>query len=313
VPRYRLRYLATDLELPLGEFVIGRSSACNLALDDALVSRRHAMLTVTADAVTAQDLGSRNGILVNGERIDGPQPIKHLDRVTIGSQDMVLIEVGRSRRSGSPETGEALPCPRCGHPIHANEAFCKSCGAAAPREGRTLAGATMELKMPIVPGAPHGEAKTADEDEATDDVTRQQSGLALLASIANKALALKRFDEAERILGKHLLGLLEKARRKLVGSEDLVRDATGYALSLAEGLGKPRWVDWVFEMNAATRVVLTAADVERLHKLVRQINYDDPKPLRAYLAVIAPLKDRMSAADRFVLQRLEGLERVISA
>ena len=313
MPRYRLRYLATDLELPLGEFVIGRSSTCNLALDDALVSRRHAMITVTADAATAADLGSRNGVLVNGERIEGPRTLAHLDRVTIGSQDMVLIEVGKGRRSGSPDTGEAIPCARCGHLVQAHEAFCKSCGKAAPREGRTLAGATMELKMPIVPGAGAlGAVATADED-VTDDVTRQQSGLALIANIANKALALKRFDEAERILGKHLLGLLEKARKKLVGSEDLVRDATGYALSLAEGLGRARWVDWVFEMNAATRVVLTAADVERLHRLVRQINYNDPKPLRAYLAVIAPMRDRMSAADRFALQRLEGLERVISA
>lgn len=312
MPRYRLRYLATDLELPLGEFVIGRSSACNLALDDALVSRRHAMLVVTADGVAASDLGSRNGVLVNGERIEGSRPLAHLDRITIGSQDMVLIEVGKGRRSGSPDTGEAMLCPRCGGLIQADESFCKACGTPAPREGRTLAGATMELKMPIVPGAARpNEPQTLDEP--SDDITRQQSGLALLANIANKALALRRFDEAERILGKHLLGLLEKARKKLVGSEDLVRDATGYALSLAEGLGKARWVDWVFEMNGATRVVLTAADVERLHKLVRQIGYTDPKPLRAYLAVIGPTKDRMSAADRFVLQRLEGLERVISA
>jgi pSer/pThr/pTyr-binding forkhead associated (FHA) protein len=71
--RYRLRYQSTDLEMPLGDFVIGRSSDCSLAVDDPLVSRRHAVLHVSADAVVAEDLGSRNGITVNGERTVGTQ------------------------------------------------------------------------------------------------------------------------------------------------------------------------------------------------------------------------------------------------
>ncbi len=304
MPRYRLRYQATDLELQLGEFVIGRSSSCNLSLDDALVSRRHAILRVAADGVAVEDLGSRNGVLVNGKRIEGTERLRHLDRVTIGSQDMVVIEVGHSRRA--PAMGAAVPCRVCGHVIQAEDAFCRKCGASPSRPGRTLAGQTVELSLPIVPG-------TEPADSDPDDVTRQQSGLALLASIADKALALKRFDEAERILGQHLDGLLDKARKKLIGSEELVRDATRYALHLAEGLGKARWIDWVFHMNAETRVLLTAPDVERLHRLVRTAHYTDPKPLRAYLAAVSPRRDKMSAAERFVLQRLEGLERVITA
>ena len=64
---YRLRYLAHDLELPIGEFVVGRSTECQLSLDDPLVSRRHAVLRVRRDGVSVQDLGSRNGVLVNGD------------------------------------------------------------------------------------------------------------------------------------------------------------------------------------------------------------------------------------------------------
>lgn len=149
--------------------------------------------------------------------------------------------------------------------------------------------------------------------EDAEDVTRQQTGLALLAGIANKAFALKRFDEAERILGKHLNNLLMKAKDRSLGSEELIRDATAYALKLAEGLSKAAWIDWIFELQAATRTILSSSDVEKLHSLVRRIHYDDPRTLRAYLATIRPTRDRMTAAERFVLQRLEGLERVISA
>src|SRR5512140_3268329 len=87
---FRLRYLAHDLELPLGEFVVGRSTECQLSLDDPLVSRRHAVMRVRRDGVTVQDLGSRNGVLVNGVKINGERELAAGDKVSIGSQDMVL-------------------------------------------------------------------------------------------------------------------------------------------------------------------------------------------------------------------------------
>ncbi|MCU0686326.1 MAG: FHA domain-containing protein, partial [Polyangiaceae bacterium] len=45
--RYRLRYLQHNLELSPGQFLIGRSTDCQLSVDDPLVSRRHARLLVT--------------------------------------------------------------------------------------------------------------------------------------------------------------------------------------------------------------------------------------------------------------------------
>ena len=87
---YRLRYLAHDLELPVGEFVVGRSTECQLSLDDPLVSRRHAVLRVRRDGVSVQDFGSRNGVLINGTKITGERELTPGDRVGIGSQEMVL-------------------------------------------------------------------------------------------------------------------------------------------------------------------------------------------------------------------------------
>ena len=69
--RFRLRYQHHDLALGDGQFVVGRSAGCQLSLDDPLVSRRHAMLVVAQDAVTVEDLESRNGVLVTGTRISG--------------------------------------------------------------------------------------------------------------------------------------------------------------------------------------------------------------------------------------------------
>src|SRR4030088_2857701 len=67
--RWRLRYLQHDLELSEGQFAVGRNATCQLSLDDPLVSRRHALLIVAKDGVTIEDLQSRNGVIVNGQRI----------------------------------------------------------------------------------------------------------------------------------------------------------------------------------------------------------------------------------------------------
>src|ERR1043166_7269787 len=87
---FRLRYQAHHLELQLGDLVVGRSTECQLSLDDPLVSRRHAILKVTAERVTVQDLGSRNGVVVNGKRTEGAHELSPGDKIAIGSQEMVF-------------------------------------------------------------------------------------------------------------------------------------------------------------------------------------------------------------------------------
>jgi hypothetical protein len=60
-----------ERELQLVErLVVGRDPACDISLEDSLLSRRHAEFVAAGDVVTVRDLGSRNGIFVNGTRAD---------------------------------------------------------------------------------------------------------------------------------------------------------------------------------------------------------------------------------------------------
>lgn len=69
--------------------VIGRDTNCDIALDDPLSSRRHAAIFQAADgAFVIEDLGSKNGVLVNGTRIQR-QALKHGDIVRIGRAEAV--------------------------------------------------------------------------------------------------------------------------------------------------------------------------------------------------------------------------------
>src|SRR3954468_12072712 len=89
--RFRLRYLHHDLELSEGQFAVGRNASCQLSLDDPLVSRRHALLTVRDEGVEIEDLQSRNGVLVNGQRIDRRVSLQPGDRISIGAQELTLL------------------------------------------------------------------------------------------------------------------------------------------------------------------------------------------------------------------------------
>jgi pSer/pThr/pTyr-binding forkhead associated (FHA) protein len=57
------------------------------------ISRHHAELRPGPGGWTIADLGSTNGVVVNGEDIRGAQPLHPGDRVELGSTEIVF-EVG---------------------------------------------------------------------------------------------------------------------------------------------------------------------------------------------------------------------------
>jgi phosphoserine phosphatase RsbU/P len=63
--------------------VLGRSPDCEIILEVAAVSRRHAVIMQEEDRYTVQDLGSRNGTFVNGHRVVDRSPLRNGDQLLI--------------------------------------------------------------------------------------------------------------------------------------------------------------------------------------------------------------------------------------
>jgi sigma-B regulation protein RsbU (phosphoserine phosphatase) len=72
-----------EFELAEGESVIGRSPECDVVLDVAAVSRRHAIVSFADDQFWVKDLGSRNGTLVNGQRVADQLQLRDGDRIVV--------------------------------------------------------------------------------------------------------------------------------------------------------------------------------------------------------------------------------------
>jgi pSer/pThr/pTyr-binding forkhead associated (FHA) protein len=72
------------------EFTIGRSQSCSLCAGSSAVSRQHCMISRDESKVTVRDMGSRNGTLVNGEKIEGTVELASGDEITVGPLKFLL-------------------------------------------------------------------------------------------------------------------------------------------------------------------------------------------------------------------------------
>jgi len=71
----------------------GRAPTADLRIDDPRVSRLHARIEMRDDGVYIEDLGSRNGTLVNGELSEG-QRLAAGDEIGIGAASIIFRGVG---------------------------------------------------------------------------------------------------------------------------------------------------------------------------------------------------------------------------
>ncbi|ATB27807.1 FHA domain-containing protein [Melittangium boletus] len=72
------------------EITIGRQEGNTIRLTERNVSRRHARLLRQNGHVLVEDLGSYNGVRINGERIQGPAQVGDGDLIQIGDYDLAL-------------------------------------------------------------------------------------------------------------------------------------------------------------------------------------------------------------------------------
>lgn len=242
--KFALRVGLREFELAEGRFVIGRAETCELALDDPLASRQHAVLVTTMDRVTLEDLGSRNGVSVNGEKVKGSRVLQPGDVIVIGKNEMSF---GLRRELGT-ETLVQSP-------------------------------------------------------------TQRLPAFGLIGMLADKALALGRGDEAERLVGPQLDLLLADADERRRMDPTVAERAADYAVKIAGLTGNADRLDTVFRIYSRLRRPCPSALVEELYSVMRKVRQPSRTALRHYLNVLRETSAELGPADRFLVSRLEGLER----
>jgi len=148
---------------------------------------------------------------------------------------------------------------------------------------------------------------------ANDDVsvaTRRADAFQLLSGVVDKALALGRGDEAEHLIGSHLVAALADASMGRGVAPEIARTAARYALKLAAATNKSNWLDFAVRLYYALGQPMPLPIVDELYTLVGRVRGLDRALLRDYLDSLLLVADSLTPTERFVLQRLEGLERM---
>jgi hypothetical protein len=168
-------------------------------------------------------------------------------------------------------------------------------------EGDKLKVGDQEMALLRVPRA-HAET-------LAQPATQRADAFGLLGGLADKALALGRGEEAERILSVHMTNILDDAKRGRRIPPEMAQNASLYAVKVGAATGKGRWIDYVFDLYTATALPCPAEVVDELYTGVRKARGVDVARLRAY---VEQMKSRVKGpAERFLLNRVEGLEPLV--
>jgi DNA-binding winged helix-turn-helix (wHTH) protein len=104
----RVLWGGREILLRAGDNIIGRTHEAAVWVDDASVSRHHALIRVSDDGATLEDHDSRNGTFRGGQRIEGAVPLRDGDEFVVGG---VLLTFRAFRRDGLDDGGSRSTAP----------------------------------------------------------------------------------------------------------------------------------------------------------------------------------------------------------
>lgn len=105
------RNAGTVLLLKDGKLTVGRSQECGARMSGPEVSRKHCLFTEQDGRLAVEDLKSRNGTLVNGERISLKTDLNEGDRIHICSLEILVVGEQPYPQPAGHDREETVPQP----------------------------------------------------------------------------------------------------------------------------------------------------------------------------------------------------------
>lgn len=255
-------------ELRRGSLLIGRGHECEIVVEDPLVSRLHARIHVDAEGVKVEDLYSTNGVFLNGERIMHARLIHGGDRLFVGNHEITFVEI-RTDPAPAPSVPPA------------------------------------SVRYSQEPGTRPNISEGAGMDIP---ITARADALDLLGNLARRLANDVKAEQAPRMLGPHLQGILRGASAGLIVPPPLCEIASEYAVDLAHWTSDPSWLDYVVELHLVTKRLMSATTISALQRSERWVGALNRKQLEYYVGGFAPTQGKLDKDER---ARLATLRRIL--
>lgn len=187
------------------EITIGRQEGNTIRLTERNVSRRHARLLRQNGHILVEDLGSYNGIRINGDRIQGQVQVNEGDLIQIGDYDLaVQREASEAAPHGAPHANANDKTQE----VHAISVPSRTNGASANAVTKPLpdAGATIPVLPTVDPNTTLSgeEPEEANPDDVTlqpqpaDDLGGATPAASPAANARRQSTAIIRMDQVEK-------------------------------------------------------------------------------------------------------------------
>jgi pSer/pThr/pTyr-binding forkhead associated (FHA) protein len=299
----------SEVELREGSLLAGRLPECDVMVDDALVSRMHARISVRDDSVVVEDLHSTNGVYVNGARITHSALLREGDRLLLGTTEISLFEARPDARVAPLRVrrDEARSIPVLPPP-----SLRVSAPTTLPVDGRASFG-TLELHLDELavdtrddgpPSARSADLKALRSRSSGVPSTARADALEVIGALADRLAANGNLDEARRVLSAHLKRILQGATAGLTVPEEVCLLASRYALSLSRWTGQSVWIDYVVELHLAARRAMHPDTFTTFESVVLSVGDFDRQLFTYYVDGLRGERGLLTVEERQVLDRL---------
>jgi len=300
----RLRYRQALITLRTGKLYLGRSPECELAISDPAVSRRHARLWVSPTQIVIEDLGSQNGVQVNGERIQGPRELHAGDIVRICSHELELVDV-------APEpTIEPNRYRITGDTLTGTDKTTLLEDRLHPSRPPARVNPLMRLDTPSLrtteSGAHHGFEPSTNRPRSDPPGS---DSLAAAIVVLDEALNAGDTSAAERRLGPILMRVHELLLERHPSGLELAEHVVVSAARLAGKTRSAAFMNYAVTLYQLLNRPLPEAAVNVIHSLVQAGLYPNLLALESYVAKIGAHAERFDQTELFLL---DTLRRVIA-
>lgn len=300
--------LFQEFDLALGTFSIGRFPWCNITLDDPLVSREHVRITINEDCAVLDDMGSRNGTLVNGQPVFYNCRLKHLDRIRLGAHELVFLEQIHYPSTQLRPTGTLILCPDCRIPLPDGASQCPHCGSPLIPDRICFQCRTTATANDVV--CPKCGGQFAGDDSTVPvEMGGGESGWTskLIDEVITKAISVGRYEQAARLIDGKIAGFDQSARQGSVNTDSLMA-ISKVCLEIAAHLKDGNRIKTVMDRWLKHRKPMPQDLLDSLENAT-QGWYDIKPELRDYLAAL-----QNSCQKKVVAPELESrLQNMINA
>jgi pSer/pThr/pTyr-binding forkhead associated (FHA) protein len=306
-----------DVEILTGSILVGRLPECDVCLDDNLVSRMHARISVQNGSVVVEDLHSTNGVYVNGLRVGHSTTMREGDRILIGttelslfeSRDSSLMRIKAARPiSSSPTPQKPAPTPHKQTTPQGGEPYRPQAEPPPRKQSKqTMPATPNKATKQTQPSAQQRPPERVDHNVPS---TARADALKMIGGLADRLAATGNLEEASQVLSGHLRRILKGANAGLAVPPDVAASAAHHALTLARWTKLPLWADYVVELHLSARLVMSSVTLAAYEDVVTKIEDFDRMLLGYYVDGLKDRQEKLDMDERKRLERLKLLARL---